>query len=424
MKRRPLLAAGLTLTLAIAASACGSSSKFGDPDAGGTGGEDGGTFNPGDAQVRDPIGSLSGRVLAPEGTIPISNALVYLVAAPPAPFPDGVFCDKCVVLDKSVPSTFSKADGTFELPAYDEGMQYLVVQKGQFRRSRPIVVGKGKQTVPDGMTKLPPRKNLAVPGGGTDEIPKMAVVTGQWDKIEVSLAKLGLGAIKPGFLGVPEVDRSTIAFDMIDNPSGFLDNEAALSKYNIVFIPCSFSSGTTCSTSSPAGNPSVKTALQNFVAAGGKLYTTDYSYEFMRQPWPGYVDWVGQTNQLGSACQGGEYDSPAMANDPGLAAWLSAIGISNLQTQANWTTIDKVNPKTGKDKDGNTVTVSPKVWVTSLNTPSGAKPATVSFEAGCGRVLFSTYHTEAMNNGLLPQEQALLYVLLEVAVCTTQEAPR
>ena len=64
--------------------------------------------------------------------------------------------------------------------------------------------------------------------------------------------------------------------------------------------------------------------------------------------------------------------------------------------------------------DGNPVTVTPKVWV------EGMGPSTVSFERSCGRVLFSTYHTEADKGSeteLLPQEKALLYILLEVAVC-------
>ena len=50
------------------------------------------------------------------------------------------------------------------------------------------------------------------------------------------------------------------------------------------------------------------------------------------------------------------------------------------------------------------------------------RPTTVSFENQCGRVLFSTYHTENSTFGtgsstLTAQEKALLYVLLEVGVC-------
>jgi hypothetical protein len=70
------------------------------------------------------------------------------------------------------------------------------------------------------------------------------------------------------------------------------------------------------------------------------------------------------------------------------------------------------------------VTITPKVWITG-NTPSVAKPLTVSFERGCGRVLFSTYHTETSGSGgLKPQELALLYVLLEVGVCVEPVIPQ
>jgi hypothetical protein len=41
----------------------------------------------------------------------------------------------------------------------------------------------------------------------------------------------------------------------------------------------------------------------------------------------------------------------------------------------------------------------------------------VSFETGCGRVLFSTYHTEPFSTELTPQERTLLGILLEVSVC-------
>ena len=43
----------------------------------------------------------------------------------------------------------------------------------------------------------------------------------------------------------------------------------------------------------------------------------------------------------------------------------------------------------------------------------------MSFEpAGCGRVLFSTYHTtESQHAGLYPQERILLYLIMEIGTC-------
>jgi hypothetical protein len=134
--------------------------------------------------------------------------------------------------------------------------------------------------------------------------------------------------------------------------------------------------------------------------------------------WPGFVSWDGETAQLGTACQSSPYDAPAQADDKGLSAWLGALGDSSFSVQANWTRLTKVTPTAGTDPSGMPTMIAPTVWVSStLN--GDTRPATVSFESQCGRVLYSTYHTEGSGGtSLLPQEKALLYVLLEVAsVC-------
>lgn len=391
--------------------ACGSSHVgFADGGTDADGGGPGFGMN-GDAGARDPVAHLQGKVFAPEGTLPISGALIYLSNAAPPAIPSGVYCDRCVLLTPSTPYTYSAADGTFNLPAYGTGMQYVIVQKGQFRRVRQVNVVAGDQALPATLSTLPGKSDVA----NGDDIPKMAIVVGQWDRIELTLAKLGLGTIQKGTgIFMPDTVINA-AFDMKD--ASLLSNAVELAKYNIVFVPCSFSSGTTCDTSQPAGDPSVKAALEEFVGRGGKLYTTDYSYEAVRQPFPGYVTWEGETSELGSACQSGSYDAPANMNDKGLGDWLTAIGDTSVSLQQNWTTINSVNPTPGLDVDGKPAMITPKVWVTA-NKSDGPHPSTISFEHSCGRVLFSTYHTEGDGSAaLIPQEKALLYVLLEVSVC-------
>lgn len=49
-----------------------------------------------------------------------------------------------------------------------------------------------------------------------------------------------------------------------------------------------------------------------------------------------------------------------------------------------------------------------------------SKPASTSFEHSCGRVLYTTYHTQPTaeaSAALEPQALALLYLILEVNVC-------
>ena len=75
----------------------------------------------------------------------------------------------------------------------------------------------------------------------------------------------------------------------------------------------------------------------------------------------------------------------------------------------------------GLGPNGKPKSIAPRIWMGN----NAGHPATVSFEHGCGRVLFSTYHTEGETvdaavprvAGLLPQELALLYVILQVDVC-------
>jgi len=367
-------------------------------------------------------GNVTGVVRAPEGTIPISGALVYLSQSAPPAIPDGVYCDACEELTSSTPHTLTGANGYFDLPTHLTGDLFLVVQKGQFRRVRQVTINEGTQAMPAAVTTLPARMDKA----NGDDVPRMALIQGQWDHIEVSLAKLGLANITEGFLG-PEVDTANAAFDFIDSGArdGLLTNWDQIKNYHIVFIPCSGSSGTTCNDSLP-GNAQVQENLRQFVRAGGKLYATDYSYEFVRQPWPQLVTFNSANGSIGSGCLSFEYDAPATVNDAGMRDWLAAQNppITNFDVVANYTMVDALNAGPVLDLDGNSINTTPKNWVSGL-WQGGNHPATVSFQDQCGRVMFSTYHTEggAGESTLLPQELALLYVILEVGVCVTEPIP-
>jgi len=414
--------------VAVACSAGGGDSGFnnnpstdggtGGSNTGGSGGS-GGMINPDSGKMDAPptVATLEGRVVAPEGTIPISSALVYLSDTPPAPIPDGVFCDECVQLGADDEYALTSPDGTFSLSAYSTGPQYLIVQKGQFRKVRNIDVAAGSQQVDPEFTRLPGRMNKAA----GEDIPKMAVIVGQWDAIEVSLAKLGLAELVTGPYGFQTVNPDTAGFTMVQpmqNPDNYLKDWNLLSQFHIVFIPCSGSDGTTCTDTLP-DNPQVQENLQRFVNEGGKLYVTDYSYEYVRRPWPGFVTWDSENPATGSACLTGDYTAPATVDDPEMKEWLAAQGIFDFEVEANWTRITSLHTQPGLDPQGATVDITPTAWV-----KGNGNPCTISFQERCGRVLFSTYHTEGNgNSGLLAQEKALLYVLLEVGVCVGPPIP-
>jgi hypothetical protein len=410
-----LAAAALALSTFAAAPflACSSSTSTHEfdqttPDAGAA---DGQTIGEGGNIVAPANGHLTGKVFAPEGTIPISGALVYVSATKPDPIPDGVFCDKCVQLESSTPYATTNPDGSFDIKS-QTGKHFLVVQKGNFRRVREIDIKDGDNALGKDVTSLPRKSDKAL----GDDIPKMAVISGIYDPIEASLAKLGLGDVDSSGA---YVDGSG-SFDMYEGGASGTSGEACLledakklNSYQIVFRPCSECSDGYSSKSLPIKN------VQDFVSAGGRFYVTDWSYEWVRQPWPQYMTFVGTGTGFGGACDAStEYEAKADVKDDGLNNWLKAQNISNFQVEANWIVIDKLNTVQTTDPDGKPISVTPKVWVEGNTGTAGVKPTTVSFEKGCGRVLYSTYHTEATGTSKLsPQELALLYVLLEVNVC-------
>ena len=407
MRARQLVLSVLSVVpVALLIGACSSSSGrggFDDPAPAPAADAGGGPQLGDNTDHRTVSVSLSGTVLAPNGSLPLSNALVYVTQQSPAPIPEGAYCDECVSLQEGT-FAISAPDGTFSFTTdLPKGKAWVVVQKGQFRRVRPITIDKA------GMIALA-KDDTTIPGRSDtskgDDVPKMVILKDDtdFDRIDDSLTKLGLANVEV------RSDRS------------LLKNKAELMKYHVVFIPCGSSDDPMTT------DPVAKQNLDEFVQAGGKLYVTDWSYEFVRQPFPGFLDWAEQTSTLGSAASGDEWDAPATAADTGLADWLTATGDATFEVKGNWTKLTSINTRPGLDEKGNDVDVTPKVWVTAQNGSSSAViPTTVSFQNKCGRVLFSTYHTESSVGGLgggggggttlLAQEKALLYVLLEVGVC-------
>lgn len=398
---RPYLALGLTvlgLGVVVACSSSSDRSGFGEPPKAE---EEGGTAPPalgGDAGNTLTVSvKLSGTVYAPNGSLPLSNALVYLSADAPAAIPEGAYCDQCVKLQEGT-FAVSAPDGKFEIATeLPKGKVYVVVQKGQFRRVRTLTIDKaGAVDLDKDLTTLPGKANTAK----GDDVPKMVILKddADFDVIDDSLSKLGI-----------------TQFDVKQDRSLLLD-EAGLAKYHVVFIPCGSSDDSTSTSAQAQAN------VQKFVASGGKLYVTDWSYEFVRQPFPGFLSWEGETSTLGSAATGDEWGAPATAVDQGLSDWLAATGDATFKVEGNWTTIKDVITQKGKNPKGEEVDVAPKVWVAAQKGAT-SRPTTVSFENECGRVLFSTYHTENASlggggsSGLTAQEKSLLYVLLEVGVC-------
>jgi hypothetical protein len=113
-------------------------------------------------------------------------------------------------------------------------------------------------------------------------------------------------------------------------------------------------------------------------------------------------------------------------------------GLATFETRENWDTIGEIfESYVGDDIDGMPVHMFPKVWVEgtwnydSEDVPpdwdyDAYHPFTVSWPYGCGRVLFTTYHTVGDTSGgkhpgFLTQELILWYLIMELQVCQETE---
>lgn len=352
------------------------------------------------------VGQLTGTVMAPNGTMPVAGALVYLTPARPAAQPAKVYCDQCVKLPSGAPYAIADAKGAFTLSPTSTGSQYLVVQKGGFRKVREIYVSKGDDALPNTLTTLPSKTDLVA----GDEVPRMTVVQGQYDEIEASLVKLGIDASAIELVHSPLIGVAA---------KSFLTDANALGGRHIVFLPCG-------DFTQPSPNVDLSTDatiqknLRDFVAAGGRVYATDWHYDFIARTFPGLVSFHGESATACSGCGKVPYTAAAEVIDPSLSSWMTAQGLSTFALEKNYTSIDAVHSAQVTTSWG-TKTVTPKVWVRGSVNGAAPRPATVSFEYGCGRVLFSTYHTEPFSLSLTAQERALLGVLLEVTVCNDSD---
>ncbi len=256
----------------------------------------------------------------------------------------------------------------------------------------------------------------------------MAVITGAYDRMESVLTRLGLAS--SAFTIVPG-DETSVS-NGTEAASALLGDASRLAMYDIVFVDCgaavaepSYFDGLT--------SPTIYANLRSFVEGGGRLYVTDESYDLIEQTWPSVIAFQSSTDGLSTtpeqpdAAEVGATADTVLAtlHDDTLQAWLTQNGVTSaggaMPVQGlvdGWAVVSSVDM------------THAKVWASGYVSwygasgfsiaGSGVRPLTVTFEAGCGRTLFTSYHTvEGMSPGaaLSAQEQALAYLILEIGTC-------
>ena len=361
---------------------------------------------------------IKGVLLAPDGETPVAGATVYIPGTSTTsglvamsqdcePPPESYIAYTCTGPDGSFTLTVSGVSGTVTLK----------FKKGSFEKTVTVDVDPAGTNV----------GQVTLPSDPSQGAPRIAVVTGSWDRMEDVLTKLNVSFDL--YDGNNTLDDNTYK----NFPDIFLDNDGDgkpdIYNYDIVFINCGNYYESTILTDTNKVN-----ILRDYVQNGGKLYITDLSYDFVEQVFPEYIDFYGSDNtpetepEQMQAAQVGDSGITTNADvlDNMLRNWLEVVSC----VDASGNTTNCIDPVTGKVHiegflGGWAVINGPhpgkssdvKVWVEgevswSIGT-TGVKPLTVTFNFGSGKVLYTSYHTEpySTGSGFLPQERILQYLV-------------
>ena len=428
---------------------CGASSVHrgggdGTNDAGGNGGAGGGgggapTFA---SSCNGALTTITGTITAPNGHDPVANAFGYIPLST-TPIQPGVACELCATpADGAAATATTDASGKFIIDIGNVPIAatlYLTVNKGRFRRTTSIAITPCMGNAASAAATTLPSKS-----GTGDDIPKIAVATGNKDQLDVVLAALGLDAQQ----GFDCYEGRASSSTTLKSPCGMrgttlqpieslLKNEAMLAQYNLVFLSCApgkFKALSVADQQAIAGN------LRTWTQKGGRLFVTDNSYDYVAQSFPDAIAFLNGNSavdaaNVGYGTSGSGTSYAGQINDATLAAWLAAVGAipagSNSVTLGgylnNWSVIQSLPMSTIDVVDA----TNAQAYPTGSTTPGPAAtypqavrfdvPATGSTQA-CGRVIYSSYHTlptttQPDPTQLATQERILEYLMLEAGAC-------
>jgi hypothetical protein len=374
---------------------------------------------------------------------------VYVPNAPVDSFTPGVSCPISGAPPSGSPlvGTITDVNGKFSLVDMPVGSNIpLVIVSGRWRRILQI-----PGTTACTNTVLPPTFAVMPQNQNQGDIPKIAIATGAVDQVECVLLKMGISQTE---FTDPSLSGRINLYTGTGGPGAVIDsatltqaslmggdnlNDSPLSQYDVLMLPCQGTpDGDVDSDSKGTGKATSllgQQELANFIAfanAGGRVYSSHYSYAWMFQnpPFNGVANWLGSNGKT------------TLAPDPGtttvntgftagqtLATWLQNVGATTIPGQMLLDTL----------KQDTTGVIAPtQSWLTLNNTTYGDPVMQFVFDTPipsatnptpnqCGRVLYNEYHvengssspakyfpTECSAGAMTPQEKLLEYMLFEL----------
>lgn len=351
-----------------------------------------------DTQLQPNQINISGKLFAPNNLDPISNAKVEAF--------------KGATLTGNT-ATNNKGEYTISLP---EGSYKLVLSKGLFSTQQEITV----------------TTDATLDNYKLDILPKIGVVTGNYDTIENILYDIGLvnpitGA--PLFDIIEGVNTNRISYQstpkhashaLSQNKSAVLNTQlspnvafdfsdlisdpALLATYDIIFLNCGLNEGFM----------SDDVNLLNYVTNGGFLYATDWA--------SGYLDSITNSGTnyltfLDPEKSGISLTTNATILNGDLNAWLLLnFGITiddNIEIDEflnSWQVVDSYDANTCISWLNGTVTYNTNAGEITAN-----KDLAFTFAVGSGAVFYSSFHTENTDQGFSDVDRIMEYLVFEMS---------
>ena len=396
------LCLGLASVIGLVGAGCGSTerARIDDGTSGGPGSSGSSGFAEGGEATAACVGlqcqqktcsgggdtTVTGTVFAPNGTLPLYNAIVYVPNGTPDPLTHGATCDTCgAVTGSPVVTALSEPSGKFTLKNVPVGKNIpLVIQIGKWRRQVTIPdVAECTETklVDPELTRLPRKQSEG-------DLPRIALTTGGCDSLGCMLPKVG---IDPSEIGL-EADGPSKALHVFNgnaqgtgaggpgaaNSARALWNDAAkLKAYDLVILSCECEEAREGSAFGLAGaskGPAAFQAMTDYLTAGGRIFTTDYMYTWYRQSPNAAL--AGATTMRGGAPGGGkpmDIDT-TFPKGKALGDWLAVVtpGSNNKVTpDVVFSNIISTNPaKSQKWATSGAPNAGPRVF--SVNVPVDA----------------------------------------------------
>jgi hypothetical protein len=362
--------------------------------------------------------TITGTVYAPNGTLPLYNAIVYIPNAETKPFTKGVTCDQCgsVASGSPVSITLTDSSGNFKLEKVPVGTNIpLVIQIGKWRRK--IVLPEVKKCEEN---KLTDKDQTRLPKTRAEgDIPQIAITTGTCDQLGCMLPKLGI----PTEIGT-EADGDNKAVHVYTNQRGLWDDVNKLKKYDLAVFSCE------CTEAPGTKNATSFQAVTDYLAAGGRIFTTDYQYTwYKRSPDPALSS---VSNITGGAPFAGTqlYLNDTFPKGKALADWLK-FNFPMSQYGVVTTSVAFDNFKNPVDamkaqiwSTANPGGTSGNARVFTVNTPAGAAP-----DKQCGKAVHIDAHVNnssdqfpsSCNSKLSEADAMFAFFFMDLSSCIQKD---